>query len=150
MSLKPRLFLDTSVIMAAVFSPRGGSSGIIDLAKSDMLDLVITESVVLEAHRKLKRKYSQKEQQVLQQILAPLRTSIKPSASSKEIKQFDHLINDVDDRHVLAGAAKYYADYIITLDRKHFMTEQLQATVSLYRIMAPGEFLRHYREQSRG
>ena len=46
------------------------------------------------------------------------------------------------DVHVLASATKGKADYLITLDRKHFLAPSVRRAKLPFAILTPGEFLR--------
>ncbi len=148
MNRPPLLFLDTSVVMAAVFSPRGGSFGIIELARDGIIDLVITELVVKEAYRKVNQKYGQIEVTMLSQLLFEHKLNINPSPTDHELRQYDRLIADLNDRHILAGATKYKVDSLITFDRKHFFTETLQRANLGFIIELPNQFLTRYRKET--
>lgn len=148
MKAKPLLFLDTSILLAAVFSSTGGSSVILDFARNSVVSVIITHRIINEAQRKLKQKYGSKELERLFDHLWVLRKSIKPSPANKEIERFNNLIDDKEDRHVLAGAKMYGVNYLITLDKHHFFTEKLEQAVLNFEIWTPQTFLNEFRKQS--
>lgn len=149
MNKKPLLFLDTSVLMSAIFSRKGGAALIVDLAARNAFKIVVTQAVITEARRKLKRKYSVAELMILYEILLPFQTrpAIKPSPWRSELEEFNQLIRD-KDRHVLAGAKKYQVDYLITHDKKDFFTEKLHKANLPFKILTPRMFLQDYYPQS--
>ncbi len=146
MPRNPTLFLDTSVILAAVFSSRGGSAGILDLVRKNFLKIIITEAVVIEAHRKIQKKYGVKELATLEKVLTGFQASIKSTPPKAEWKKFDKYITDQDDRHILASADIYTVDYLVTLDKKHFFTEEIGRVPSKFKIHTPHTFLTDFRE----
>jgi predicted nucleic acid-binding protein len=46
------------------------------------------------------------------------------------------------DAHVLAAALRSEADVLLTLDRRHFMTEKVRDAGLGLKIATPGDFLR--------
>lgn len=147
-SSAPLLFLDTSVVIAAVFSRNGGSRAIFDLAREGWLQPVITKTGVLEAYKKIQRTYGQSELIVLQNLLTDFQSDIKPSPAPADLEKYNHLIDDQDDRHILAGAVNHKVEYLITLDKKHFFTEKLAKANLGFSICTPGMFLSEFREKS--
>jgi len=51
-----RIFMDSSVLVAAVLSPTGVSRELIRLSVNEGIQLVISEDVVVETHRNVGRK----------------------------------------------------------------------------------------------
>ena len=52
--MKPRVFIDTSALMAGLASPTGASHVILALAEGELITLVIAEEVLVEAERNLR------------------------------------------------------------------------------------------------
>ena len=147
MKRPPLLLLDTSVVLSALLSDRGGSSGIFDLAGVGLIHIAITEAIALEAHAKVQQKFGVSEVVGLRSLLTTFKSAIKPSPVLSDLKKYNHLIVDQNDRHILAGAVNYGVDYLITLDKKHFFTEKLERADLGFIIRTPGEFLKEFREQ---
>lgn len=143
--LASRVFLDASVIVAASLSARGGSALIFQLAKSGHVSLLLTEAVVQEAHRSIKTKAGELALNHFYQLLAAHKEAIKLTPTPGELHEFTAVIVDPDDRHVLAAAKKYRATALLTLDRKHFMTDVLRQSSLGFAILTPGEFIRQLR-----
>lgn len=141
----PLLFLDTSVVLAAFFSQSGGSRAIFELSKEGWLRFVITETGVLEAYRRIRLKYGQPELIGLQNLLKDFQSAIQPSPSLIDINKYNHLIDDQDDRHILAAAVNYRVEFLITLDKKHFFTQKLELAKLPFTISTPGQFLQYFR-----
>lgn len=143
-----RIFLDASVVVSATLSPDGGSAVIFGLASKGIIQLVLTERVFREARLGIKRKYNEQRLADLYTLLVPYRDSIKPTPTQKEQQRFLELIEDPHDCHVLAGAVKHKVEFLITLDKKHFLTEKLEKANLGFSICTPGMFLSEFREQS--
>ena len=53
MAGKPRVFIDSSVLIAGVLSPSGGARAILVLAETEALQIVISQQVQVECERVL-------------------------------------------------------------------------------------------------
>lgn len=140
-----QVFTDASVVVAATLSPTGGSALIFKLANKDKFQLVLTKSVFLEAHLILKNKYQPRQLADLHRLLSVFKDSIKTTPTTKEQELFSSFIDDPKDYHVLAGAVKHQVDFLLTFDRRHFMTEKLQRANLSFTINTPGQFLEYFR-----
>ncbi len=142
-----RVFVDASVLVAAALSRSGASYTLFKLGSDGRLALILTQSVVKEARLSIKKKYGKEKLLPFYTLLSGLKETILPVPSPSEIALFTHLITDKKDRHVLAGAQKYRADVLVTLDRRHFFTPQIKNANLPFNLQLPGEFLTEYRQQ---
>jgi predicted nucleic acid-binding protein len=140
-SPKSRVFLDTSALIAGIASLTGAAREVLRLAEMNIIDIVVSRQVLVEADRNISSK--------LNELLSDYRDYIKglspelvDDPSPEEIKRYSSLINK-DDAPVLAAAELSGADYLITWDRKHFISSRLKARVKI-RILTPGEFLQEF------
>ncbi len=141
----PLLFLDTSVLIASVLSEKGASRAIFNLARARYFSLVITEEIAREAKYTIESKFGPKELADLYACLVSFKSSIKPPPSSLDCEEWDGLIIDPKDCHVVAGAKKYHATVLVTLDKKHFFTDKLIGTVKPFSIQTPAMVLTEFR-----
>lgn len=142
---RKRVFVDASVVIAAVLSQTGASAILFALGRAGHIRLILTSEVVKEARLGLKKKYGKEQLVAFYQILSGLRKNILPTPDTKETTAFSRLISDRRDRHVLAGAKKYRAGTLVTLDRRHFFTPELKETDLPFSIQLPGQFLTEFR-----
>lgn len=139
---KVKLFLDASVLIASVKSPSGGSALVLQVCQGQKFQAVSTRKVLLEAQRNIKNKFSDDELVSFYHEIAGLNLEIIEPATTEEITQCSQVIAP-KDAHVLAAAIKSKASFLITLDRKHFMTSVLEKSELPISILTPGEFLQH-------
>jgi predicted nucleic acid-binding protein len=144
MPARAKLFLDTSVIFAAVFSPEGGSRLLFRLGEIGLLDLWVGQSVLQEADEVVRRKAPQTLSD-LALLLSIVRISLGSSPGSREYEQARKLVQYPPDARVLAEAMCTAPDWFITMDRKHFLENRLLAKLP-FRIGTPGDFLDAFRE----
>lgn len=147
MQSKPIVFLDASVLVSAALSKTGASRIIIGLAGNNFLRAIISPSVVQEARDALVSKYSKDELAELYKLVALIKKDVGEDASDQQKRRFGALVDDPKDRHVLGAALRHKAQYLLTLDRKHFFTDRLKKADLLFKIMLPGDFLKEYRAQ---
>jgi predicted nucleic acid-binding protein len=136
-----RVFLDASVFVAAARSPSGGSSLALEVCRGRRFGAVTSRRVLLEAQRNIAAKFGDEELLRFYRQLADLDPEIVEPAAEAEIEQYAHLI-ERRDAHVLVGAVKSGASFLLTLDRKHFMRPELEGANLPLSILTPGDFLK--------
>lgn len=142
-----KIFLDANIYFAASCSPEGGSGFIVLLAKSKKLKICVSQEVILEAERNIRKKLSLEELLRFYEIFSKLeikKTTIKKS----EAQKYQDLIN-FKDSWILAAGIKSRSDFLITLDKKHFFTAQIQKAKLPIAILRPEDFLKQYVRQSK-
>lgn len=134
-----KVFLDSSVVIAGINSATGASQIILKLSKDGKIIASVSEIVLQEVMRNLKKKLPEK---VLIQFLSYLAESnfkkVDFEKESEILKYQD--ITDAKDTHVIAAAFKSKADYLVTLDKKHLL--KLERKNFPFKIVTPGEFLK--------
>jgi predicted nucleic acid-binding protein len=138
---KPRLFLDASVLIAAVGSERGGSSLVLAICRENHAQAVSSRIVLLEAERNIRRKLGADALLRFYQQVANLDLELVSSPTPDESEAQARIINS-KDAHVLAAALKGRVDVLLTLDRKHFLVRQVRAAGLPFAMMTPGDYLR--------
>ena len=141
-----RVFLDANIFFAATRSPKGGSGFILELAKKRRFQIITIAYALLEAEKNIKNKlgifYLLHHYQNLLEI-NPKIQSIE-SASLREIAIFEKLL-PTKDIPILIGAIANNSQFLITLDKKHFLNnENLKRAKFSFEIINPGEFLTKY------
>lgn len=144
MLAKAKIFLDTSVIFAAVFSPDGGSRLLFRLGEADLLDIWVGKSVIREADEVVRRKASHTLPD-LAILLDIVHVSTGRAPGIRELKKANELVNYPPDVQVLAEALMVAPDWFITLDRKHFLENRYLAKLP-FRIGTPGDFLEAFKQ----
>ena len=136
-----KIFLDASVFIASAKSPNGGSALVLRICQKKKFQAVSTLLVLTEAQRNIKKKFSDVELIRFYQEIANLSPKIVKPATTKELSEYSRII-EPKDAHVLAAAVRSGATFLVTLDRKHFMTSTIRNSGLPINILTPGEFLR--------
>ncbi len=131
-----------SALIAGIASSKGAARELLRLAEIGLIEIVVSRQVIVEADRNIMAKLPEclNDFRAYLETLAPFLADDPPAAS---VKPFFSLIHP-DDAPVLAAAVALKADYLITWDRKHFMTKGPRALVRP-KVMTPGEFLYEFR-----
>ena len=134
-----KVFIDTSVLIAGVASLTGASAAVLDLCEAESIQMVISRQVLVEADRNFSAKLPGLVNQFRQfiQNLAPLMVEDPPAAA---VERSASLI-DRKDAAILAAAIESKVEFLITLDKKHFLKHKVQRNIPV-EICTPSDFLR--------
>ncbi len=140
-SQKIKVFIDTSVLIAGVASVTGASAAVLDLCEAEILQMVVSRQVLVEADRNFSAKLPNLVIQFRRfiQNLAPLMVEDPPA---KVVEKAANLV-DRKDAAILAAAMESEVDYLITLDKKHFLKREVRKDIPLI-VCTPAEFLRTF------
>ena len=142
--VKRRVFLDATCWVAAAGSETGGSSAIILLAQAFLFVLITSRVVLQEAERDIRFKMDAAAQQRFYLLLGATEIEICKQPTLTEEERWAELTVD-KDRHVLAAAFQASMDVLVTLDRKHILTEAVRASFPVL-VQDTKEFLTDFRK----
>ena len=134
---RPRVFLDTNVLVSALYSSGGPPAAILRLHVDERITLVVSQLVVDELIRAIRRKLPD-ALPLLREFLLNTPPEVVPDPSAEEIKRFAPGVNR-SDAPVLTAAVNAGADYLVSGDVA-FMREarRLETSVAL---VTPRELL---------
>ncbi|GIW50687.1 MAG: hypothetical protein KatS3mg081_0042 [Gemmatimonadales bacterium] len=137
---RPRVYVDTDVLLAAAASTSGASHLIIKLSELTLIEGVISEAVRVEAERNLVAK--------LPHALPAYRAFLKsaklreiPLPSPDEMKLYHGQADPKDLPHLVAACLSG-CQYLVTHNTKDYAPNPGSVEV-----LTPGEFLQRIREQ---
>ena len=139
-----RVFLDTSVIFAAVLSPAGGARKLFLLAEAGILKLVVGPTVLSECDEVTRRK-APGSLPTLAQLLAIAQTETSSQPSRGQIKTARAYVHYAPDARVLAEAICAAPDWFITHDRQHFLKTRGKIQLP-FEIGTPGDLIQKLKE----
>ncbi len=140
MASEDRLFLDASVLIAAAASPTGGSALVIEFCKERKATPLASRLVLIEAERNIRKKFEESVLVRYYNTLAELDPFVLPIPEQQEIEEAQKVVQP-KDAHVLAAARSGEASHLITLDRKHFLTDEVRQAIRPILACTPGEYL---------
>lgn len=132
-----KIYLDASVIIAALLSPTGGSAKIIELSGLGIFVAITSQTVIeeVEAHS-LKIK---KERIEIRKFITHSRVLVREKLLLSEIEMIEKI--DVEDAHLIAGAKLTGCNFLVTLDKKHLLKTEIKEYFKPLKIVTPGELL---------
>ena len=141
---KPRVFLDSSVLIAALLSSRGGSFHVLTQMR-DGFSFHINEYVFAEVGEVLKTKFAAQPhlQKNLFLLLGLANVSTIPNPNKFEVRRAAKLISK-NDAPILASALAH-CEYLLTLD-KEFLKQPILADANKrgLSILTPGSFIQRF------
>ncbi|HBX70676.1 MAG TPA: hypothetical protein DEH25_15175 [Chloroflexi bacterium] len=143
---KSKLFFDSSALFAGVISPAGAARALLVLAESRHLEIVVSEQVIAETESALARKAPQTLLDYRQALRSTNLTIIRNPLPA-DVKQHLNLIVHLPDVSIVLAAMQAQVDFLVTLNRRHFMDDPQVAIRAQLRIGTPGDALKWWREQ---
>jgi predicted nucleic acid-binding protein len=135
-----RLFFDASVLVAAAGSATGASALVVETCHRGLARAVASRTVLLEAERNIRNKLGNNSLLRFYEALGLLDLEIVPDPTSRAIDAQTRIIH-AKDAHVIAVASVAGVDFLLTLDRKHFMTRAVLEAGLPFEILTPGDLL---------
>jgi len=141
---KIRVFADTSVIIAAVWSATGGARALFRMSELELIKLISGQSALTEADEVVRRKFPD-TLPALVNILEKSRLELAAKPPDNLIAKANELIAYPPDAKILAEAMQAAPDWFVTHDREHFLNNPALQELS-FRVGTPGDVLLWLRE----
>ena len=123
MKLKPRLFMDTSALFAGIWSAEGGARMLLKLGEAEAIQPLVSSQVLREIEDVIRRKAAQ-HMPALAVLIDRSRASVVPPVPVEVFERCRVLVLYPGDARILADAWYGAADYLVTLDKAHFLMSQ--------------------------
>lgn len=120
-----RVFFDASVIIAGLLSPIGGSALFLRYNKKHNITGITSETVLEEIFGEDKQKKIDRTREEIQQFIADLGLVVRQAISLQEIQPYNGKIAE-EDAHLIAGATLTKCEYLVSLDKKHVLNEEIR------------------------
>lgn len=145
MTLKSlRVFLDTSVLFAAVLSPTGGARKLFHLAEAGVLRLMVGPTVLSEADEVVRRK-AMASRPILAQLLDAGRVETSPAPTEIQVESARQYVQYAPDARVLAEAICAEPDWFVTHDKEHFLNQESESKLA-FAIGTPGDLIQSIKD----
>ena len=144
MGANVRAFLDTSALFAGIWSAEGGARMILKLGEAGAIHVLVSPEVLAEAEQVLRRK-APDMLGLFALLLDGSRVETVPTALPDAVQECLRLTGYLADAVVLAAAKMSMADYFVTLDREHFLSNDELKRAMPFPVGTPGDFLAWYR-----
>lgn len=138
-----KVFLDSSVIVAACASKTGASALILGYSRLKKLETFVSKEVIEETRKNVNLKIGEIGKKRLSHYIKFANIHLIPSPSTEEIAQCEEYI-DKKDAPILAAALRSMTDFIVSLDRKDFLQSEVIKKSKPKRVLTPGDFVLKY------
>ncbi|EKD65085.1 MAG: hypothetical protein ACD_50C00196G0002 [uncultured bacterium] len=135
-----RVYFDASIIIAALLSPKGGSSELLKFVKKGIIKGITSQTVIEEILEEDKPEKLKRSRDQIGQFIAKSGLLIRKSITAKEIESYKDMIDD-EDAHLIAGANLTRCSYLVSLDKKHVLKLDIKKNFLPLRIVSPKELL---------
>lgn len=135
-----RVFFDASVIIAAMLSPTGGSALLLKYAKAGKIVGITSQTVINEILEEDKTKRLKKSKAEIEDFIANSGLVVREEISLEEIEPYQNRV-DVEDAHLIAGANLTKCAYLVSLDKKHLIREDIKKKFLPLKIVSPKELI---------
>lgn len=146
---RPKIFLDTSALIAGIASSKGAARAVLQLAEIGLIKVFVSKQVIVEADRNMEAKLPEMVDEFRRfiEFLAPV---LVEDPSPEEVRRFSSIINS-EDAPILAAAIASGAEHLVTWDKKHFISISKNIQIhSDLKVVTPGEFLKYFRKYVEG
>jgi len=134
------LFLDSSALFAGIVSSTGAGRVLLLLGETKKIQLTISEQVITETERAVARKAVRALPELRQAILRSNAAIVGDPEASVVLAHL-HWMQDPTDVPILLAAMQAKVDFLVTLNRRHFLDDPGVAARSGLRIGTPGDAL---------
>lgn len=134
------VFLDSSVWFAAAFSVSGGSNKVVRCLVAENITVIMTKQIIAETVRNLQVKGNPVALERFFELYARIHPTVAEPKLSL-IKEAETVISH-KDAPILAGAKASDCKYLVTLDRRHFFTDEVVQFAKPTKILLPIDFLK--------
>lgn len=135
-----KVFLDASVIIAAMLSPTGGSAKVIKLGQLGSWAQITSQTVIDEVKDHTEK--IGKSAAEIDQFIKEHSVLMRKRLTKLDIKPYLGKVEQ-DDAHLIAGAKLTKCDYRITLDKRHLLKTDIKNRFKLLKIVNAQEFLQN-------
>lgn len=146
---RAEVFFDSIALFAGVVSATGAARALLLLSEAGVLiQVIVSEQVIAETERNVARK--------LPRALPYYREALRSGAvkivndpTREEVTHCRGIISHQADVSIVVAAMKANVDYLVTLNRRHFLDDPEVARRSGLRVGSPGDCLAWVRNLAR-
>ena len=138
-----KVFLDSSVLVASCGSKTGASAFVLGYCRKKKIQGLVSVEAVGEAKKNVLLKFGLIEKKRLGYLLKFSELVLVSPPTVEEIKECEKVINR-KDAPISAASLKNRADFLLTLDKKHFFDPKVLKFSSELKIITPGDFVIKY------
>lgn len=135
-----KVYFDASVIIAALLSPSGGSHLLLKYVQVGKIVGISSQTAIDEILEEDKLYKFGRTRQETEKFIKESKLLIREHITKDEIEEYLGLIN-AEDAHLVAGANLTRCEYLVSLDKKHLIRDNIQKKFLPLRILSPKDLL---------
>lgn len=135
------VFLDSDVWFAACSSLTGGSAYIFERATKDFT-IIASKTILAEVEKNVREKLQSYHLERFFTLTGKAKI-VSNLPSEALIKKASQVIIK-KDAVILAEAKRIKCDYLLTLDKKHFLKNKVKSFLKPSKILTPGDFIEEF------
>ncbi|MDP4011204.1 MAG: PIN domain-containing protein [Candidatus Roizmanbacteria bacterium] len=135
-----RIFLDSSVLIAAVGSKSGASARILTYCRKQIIKGYVSKYVITESRRNLEKKFNEKHKQRFHTLILRSNIVVIDDFSVATEKPYREVISSKDSP-ILAAAHILKVDHLITHNTKDFMKQDVRNRIYPIQVLTPKKFV---------
>ena len=135
-----RVYFDASVMIAALISQKGGSSLLLEYVKQGRIIGITSQTAINEILEEDKPKKIKKSKKEIKHFIAQSGLVVRKVITGEDVASYKDQV-DVEDAHLIAGANLTKSLYLVTLDKKHLLREDIKQKFLPLKIVSPKELL---------
>lgn len=139
MSKKYKVFFDSNVIISGLISQKASPFLVLKAAEDKKFQLYSGNFILAELERNLAQK-APHALVYLWMLWNKINPIILPLTNRREIDKYKKIINYLPDQVILAVCEKNKIDYLVTLDKKHLLKQNIHNQVNV-KIIRPEELI---------
>ena len=137
---RPALFFDSSALFAGIVSERGAARALLLLAEAGEIQIIVSEQVLVETERAVARKAALCLPLFREAVLASQARIVRDPAPA-DVTAHAGLVQHAADIPIVLAAMRAGADFLVTLNRRHFVDDPGVAQRAGLHIGSPGDAL---------
>lgn len=139
----PKIFFDADILFSLSYAknPMSGAKRIILQGYLEKYFFITSARVIEEAKKNLFAYNNSDYLKRLGEILADFNFLVIEILDEKLVNLYKDIVHE-KDTHVLVGAIQSKADYLLTFNKKHFLTPKFKKLDLKLQVVTPKEFIK--------
>lgn len=134
------VFIDSNVIISSLLSKKGASYLLLNQQGDKFVISNVSKKELVRVADRLEI-----DQDKLQSLVQKRFKTVKLTTDLTKIKRdFEDYTSDLNDTHIVAGAAKAKAKFLLTYNIRHFNKQKISEDFGIT-VLTPAQYLQHLR-----
>lgn len=134
------VFVDSDVIISSLISEKGAAYLLLDQQKSNFIISDISKAELEDVADRLQLDQT-KLKSLIKRKLKIIKLTKDIASIKKDLKKYT---SDLDDAHIVAGAIKAKAKFLLTYNLRHFNRQRINQDLGMT-VLNPAQYLQYLR-----